>query len=393
MKCDVLIVGAGISGLYLARELAKKKIQVIVIDQSKVPGEPNFSTAGTQVSTVEKFSLPKNGIAGTVSGLGFGTSSSEQFWRSSNVIGYTLDFRKTKQLLAKEASDAGATVLWDVKATGVKKNAEECVIGTSNGDIECSYAVDAAGSSRVLFTSTGIGNHTHAPCDGIEIIVDDTLGLLTRFQHTMFVYFDVALAPFGYAWVFDNGNHTYKVGLGEADINSNRHLTSLESRLEAFVHFLIQDKTLPIVEKHGHSIFYLRNQYSVQQGRIVAIGDAAGMLNPFFGEGIRHSLYSAQFVFESIEEHIRDNSLLSGYEKKINTYKNSNWRMTAWFNKALYRKNTKDTQELYESLMKYWKYMNLDDFMNLAFGYSIRPIVKGFPHNIPLIASFIKAIL
>jgi flavin-dependent dehydrogenase len=390
MKCDVLIVGAGVAGLYLARELTKAKLQVIVIDESKNPGEPNFSTAGTFLTTVQKFSLPREGIAGEINRIGFGTSLNSHFWKTSELC--TLDFRKTKQLLANEAVSLGADVRWDVKALNIKENSDKCITGTSAGDIESKFTVDAAGSRRALLPPAR-DKKKERITEAIEVIAEDPKGILEKYFKTQFLCYDVNIAPFGYAWAFYNGNNTYKVGIVEFNIDLKQSRTPLNNRLKSYIRMLDKDEKLLIAEEHGNTLIVSQSTPAYQQGNVLAIGDAAYTINPLLGEGIRHSLYSALFAYEAITENMHNNKPLTNYEHKIRKYKNLSWQMTYKLGKALYGRNTGETQELYENFIKFGNYLNSEEIIKLARDYSLVPLLNGFPHNLPLFKSLLKTII
>ncbi len=52
MIFDVAIAGGGPAGGWLARELARAGKSIVLLERSKVAGEPNFSSAGTTFETL-----------------------------------------------------------------------------------------------------------------------------------------------------------------------------------------------------------------------------------------------------------------------------------------------------------------------------------------------------
>jgi flavin-dependent dehydrogenase len=202
----------------------------------------------------------------------------------------------------------------------------------------------------------------------------------------------VQIAPFGYAWVFDNGNNTYKIGVCEVYMQATRNLPSLNTRLDGFLQHLVGQNKLKILEKHAGTIVSFKNvPYSMN--RILAIGDAAGTINPLLEEGIRHSLYSAMFAYESIVDNISNNSPLTRYDQKIRHYKNMNWRLSNIVSSALYGKNTRNTQELYTQLVIFARCLSQTDALAIFRDYSFLPIMKHFPQNISLLKSLMRTMI
>lgn len=354
---DVIVIGAGIPGLYATRELARLSKKVLIIDQSATPGEPNYSTAGTPVETIDLFQLPKAGIASTVTRFIYATKNNEAIKDSTEPVSYVLDFRKMKILLADEVKAMGGEVQWGVRAQNFETPAPDptrstqlLTLHTNKGDFSTQYLIDASGSTGQISVQAGIREARPSTLSvGLEYIVSAQQNQLQKFDHSLSVYLDTELCPYGYAWVFDQGNQTYKVGLAEYYLDPKRGLPTLDQRLETFLKWLTKDAAQPVTteEKHGGSKFITTNFHKVHAGNILAIGDVIGAINPLFGEGIRHGLFSAKFAVEAIAA-----SNPQHYETAWKNYIGKNWKKTEFQAHLLYDKADRDTQNLYELAVK-----------------------------------------
>ncbi|EKE00278.1 MAG: hypothetical protein ACD_22C00061G0002 [uncultured bacterium] len=185
MHFDVIVVGAGIPGLFAARELSKKGLKTIVIDQSEISGEPNYSSALTPAFTVTDFDLPKDGIASEITKLSFGTMDKETVWQSAYPTSYVLDFRLMKKLLSLEVAKNGGVVEWGCRFEDVIKDGNKVMgVKTSQGEFLADYIIDATGSKALVLNKMGVKRPSNVrPSVGVEFVVRDKTGCLNYYAN------------------------------------------------------------------------------------------------------------------------------------------------------------------------------------------------------------------
>jgi geranylgeranyl reductase family protein len=105
----------------------------------------------------------------------------------------------------------------------------------------------------------------------------------------------------GYAWVFPNSD-CLVVGLGGL-IRSNG--TAFKAIFEHFLRFLGLPGELA-GQARAHPIPYGNYLRRPAHGRVLLCGDAAGLVEPFFGEGIYYALRSGEFAARAILSHADD---------------------------------------------------------------------------------------
>lgn len=387
---DVIIAGGGVAGLYTARELSKAKLKVLLIDQTSTLG----STAWTPAFTIEKFSLPKEGINASFNEVILGTLKKEKKWTSEQNIGYVMDYKRMSSLIMQQAKDNGCTIFTESTVNCLIKKKEEIVgINTSKGDFYGKYIIDATGSAGVLVSEVGLRKRVPCiPTVGIEVEVADNK-YLSKYNKGISVYFDKELFAFGYGWVSTNGTGKYKIGICEFENSSEKKIPNLEIRLEKFIKLLSNNQNFDILEKHGGSI-YAGPKFKVTNlfyKNLLGIGDTIGTINPILGEGIRHALYSSDFAVKSIIDNINKGENLNNYEKMWKKYIGSRWNISLLVSMALYEKNTQVTQNFYDTFTKFIEYLDLNEIIQIAQEFNMKPLLKKFPQNIGVITALLRA--
>jgi flavin-dependent dehydrogenase len=127
--------------------------------------------------------------------------------------------------------------------------------------------------------------------------------------------FSLGVIPWGYAWVFPRGDGL-SVGIGH--FRPRR----VDLRTELRCEMARLGIGLDAVRIHGHALpsyqappwpFWRRRpQERLSTRRCVLVGDAAGLVDPLLGEGIRYAVSSARLAARAI---LKDD--LSGYEAAI----------------------------------------------------------------------------
>lgn len=148
---------------------------------------------------------------------------------------------------------------------------------------------------------------------------------------------DVALIDFavhrGYAWFFPKGDVS-NVGVGTAD---RRQFRYLRDHFNAFVerHHLRFDHPPRIV---GHKIPTWRGVEPLHQGNVVLAGDAAGVADPFFGEGIAYAIQTGRFAADAVARFLAgDWPDLAGYTTAVQGVLGRDLRFWSMVGKTVYR--------------------------------------------------------
>jgi len=122
-----------------------------------------------------------------------------------------------------------------------------------------------------------------------EVPVDDSL-LETYADTAVFIFGASAL---GYQWVFPKADHL-SVGAGQFAADASAMRQKLESQMGRL------GITLDGAPQRGHPLPIYRDHERLSEGRVVLVGDAAGLMDPLLGEGIRHAIRSGKLGAQAI---------------------------------------------------------------------------------------------
>jgi flavin-dependent dehydrogenase len=328
---DVVIVGGGPSGAALAIGLARRGRDVLVLERSPAW---RWRACGVFTSPVTIRELAKLGLsageiatvarplpamrvetpAGTRFRLTYGDDGS--LW--SAAVG--LDRSALDSLLLERARDAGAEVR--LGAAVRKLDSDDGRIGLADGaSIKGRVVVGADGIRSIVARAAGVDRKALLPArTGLTFHVDDPGSDASR--DARMIVFDggyVGLAPIPGGRV----NVGIVVG-GRSWIERLRHdgaaavvgdvLARIPAAADDPVDWGAARRCDPIegAAPIGHRVSRCHGQ-----GWLL-IGDAAGFLDPFTGEGLHRALRSAALATDAIGAHLAgDTSALAAYDRSL----------------------------------------------------------------------------
>lgn len=367
-KHDVAIVGGGPAGSWLARELARQNRSVIVLERSPVPGEPNFSSAASPVSTTDEFDLPRSIVAGECSRLRVIGPSTAKSWNFTDTAYHVYDFRSLKQTLLQQAEQEGAQVQYGTTVTGV---CGRFSLKLDGGEIiEPKIIVDASGPSGVVANSIGLRKGlAHTPAVGMEMITK--IDFPNDMPKTLTFYLGSSWAPNGYGWVFPMKPGVYKIG-----VCTYVSKTPLRHMFDQFITRVTEHQSYHVEEIHGGALFVTGGIKHHVRGNVIAIGDSAHQTNPLGGEGVRHVLHSARFAFTSISDALDNNNvqMLQTYDRLWKRYVGLRWSLTTRIAKRAYLRFPDKT---WDRVIRLCSRLSEREIHDVLFEYRMSPVLRN----------------
>lgn len=306
-RFDAVVVGAGPAGSTAARNLALDGASVLLVDRRRFP-RPKPCGGGLTPKAYRQLDFDISDIvrarhAGTIlRGAGvppftIGDPRAE-VWMVDRVA---FDLRLVDQAVA-----AGVTFHDGESVVSVTDGGHSRVT-TSSGVYSARLVVAADGSESPIARARGLRKDRDRR---VVVALEAEAPGRSMTSNGPVIDFDI---PGGYAWIFPK-NDLLNVGLGTFDANA---FLSLRARLSAFVDRsgVVFDEAPKIV---GHRIPYGGHREPLHAGNVILVGDAAGLADGLFAEGIAYAIRSGRLAAAEAGRFVRGETAdLARYTRRI----------------------------------------------------------------------------
>ena len=292
---DVAVIGAGPAGCSAALALARSGHSVILLEKAVLP---RYKTCGGGVLARAFKHLPPN-AAGVVErsfhsvALNFsGTGMNFTATRTQPVVYMTMR-ADLDCLLAREAQTAGVQLVESCAVKRVNIQTRSVEIISDRGQFQAQFVIAADGVHSATAKAAGWPDlPALAPALEHEIyLTDEDFARFSQMPR-----FDFNTIDAGYAWVFPKRTHL-SVGI----LSTHRTCPNLQTKLADYLRELGITRVQK-VERHGYLIPLAPRPGPLVRGRVMLVGDAAGLVDPVTAEGISHAILSGQLAAAAVAE-------------------------------------------------------------------------------------------
>jgi menaquinone-9 beta-reductase len=332
---DVIVVGAGPSGSTAAYYLAQAGLNVLLIEKSRFPREKVCGDGLTPraVKSLVAMGVDVSEEAGWLRNKGLrvigGGMRLELDWPElSSWPGYGLVRTRASldEQLARRAQAAGAKLLEGTTVTGPLLDADGRITGvettaeaedkskprskSDNTEREPRSPQGETYRARVVVAADGNSSRLSVAM-GLRKRDDRPMGVAVRTYYTSPRHKDEYLESWldlwdgdrllpGYGWIFGMGDGTSNVGLGLLNTSKAFGNTDYRALLQSWLKsmpeewgYTEENRTEPV---RGAALPMGFNRTPHYYKGLLLAGDAAGMVNPFNGEGIAYAMESGELL-------------------------------------------------------------------------------------------------
>ena len=283
-----MVIGAGPAGSLTAERLARLGHDVILLEEHETPGSPVHCTGLLGLEAFDEFGLPRDLILGTAGAASFwGAAGQSVVVHSARVQATVIDRAALDAWLAGQAVASGVDLRTGCRVERIDPGPDGVTIDGRGlaRPLRARAAVVACGANYRFHRQLGFG---------MPDVFLQSAQLDTPFPEAeqVEVRFGREVAPAGFAWLVPfrrDGVARARIGLMSE--------TSSGERFAAFAASLCAragvDEPLPSPRRKMLPLGPVPRTYA---DRLVAVGDAAGLVKPTTGGGIYYGMLSGELA-------------------------------------------------------------------------------------------------
>ncbi|HEY8534900.1 MAG TPA: NAD(P)/FAD-dependent oxidoreductase [Vicinamibacterales bacterium] len=311
---DTLIVGAGPGGLEAARRLARDGFDVVVCEEHPVSGEPVHCTGVLGTEAFDEFDIPRTVILNPLSTARFFSPSGLTVEHTTATVeAVVVDRLALDQELFEAARATGARILLNCRVSGLNVTPTHVEATLQDGTrVRARSCILACGAQYRFQRELGLG------LPGV-FLQSAQLELPAGRLGDVEVRFGRDVAPGGFAWTVPvkRSHGTFaRVGLMCEDHADRRFRALVQTVRDRWQLDVPADPaSMPAPRLKMLPLAPVTRTYG---DRVLAVGDAAGLVKATTGGGIYYSLISARLASNVLAGALRTDRLharaLRGYE-------------------------------------------------------------------------------
>lgn len=303
MKVDVAIIGSGPGGALAAYELADSGLDVLLLEKQRLPRVkpcgglmPGFVRRLTDCPLDQ---LIDHRVARIDYFYRFEQPQSTQLDHPELLLSHRADFDAGIVEFAVKKSRGNVTIRDGIQLTGIDEQADGITIRTGLDTIHARAVIAADGASSDTARHLGMEPpRKHPAAIDAEIEVSEPFYEKVC-ERLIFNYFYL---PAGYGWIFPKSNRMLSCGVG----SWGSAQLPLKKIMAKYIADSIPAGDIISMVQRGHPIPAYSGPRAIATKRACVVGDAAGLVDPVTGEGIRYALISGQLAAQTVKEYLLD---------------------------------------------------------------------------------------
>ena len=318
---DVIVIGGGPAGSQAARLLARRGLEVVVLEK----GGPDHvkccagALSGRALPFLEGIQLPPSTDLKNVELI---YKNKKILYTSQSQIAKFVVRSQLDQTLREAAQKAGALIRYQTAAQQVRLFPDRVEVEVRGGKVQGRYLVGADGATGITRRLGSESPKRMAIGLEGEIFLPEALD-----KYAEKVLIDISWLSSGYAWLFPKKDRL-SVGI----VSFSGRPVALRKHFQRFIDSL----KLPSPKTHlAHPLPALAPEKLVI-GRCLLAGDATSLVDRFSGEGIAYALHSGTLAAEAIASAWEEGTSLESYQELVEEEIYSQLKITSKLQKAFW---------------------------------------------------------
>jgi geranylgeranyl reductase family protein len=309
---DVVIIGGGPGGMSAARALAANGWAVTVLEEHDQIGAPVHCTGVLAADVIDSMQVPADAVLNPLSTVKFVAPAGHAFeYTTATTEAVVIDRMVFDSELARRAAAAGAIISKGRRVTALDTTADAVQVTFADGEtLAARAAILACGANYTFQRRLGFGMPSTFLQSAQMELPADRLGEVE-------IHFGSEIAPKGFAWVVpvQRPSGTFaRIGVmaeGDAGVYFSRMLERVRDRWSM---------AAPDMAAPRRRVLPLGSVRRTYADRVVAVGDAAGLVKPTTGGGIYYSVVSGEIAGDVLNAQLAADALsasaLRDYERR-----------------------------------------------------------------------------
>lgn len=281
---DVIVIGAGVSGLVSAIELSRSGVNVVLLEEHEQVGIPSHCAGIVSSDYHEKLGIPLRSVLdlNSLYGVRFTNGSEELEFRIRNPIAKVISRKRLDLYLSEIAQGNGSRIFTTERAVALEQNSSTVTVTNERGkQFRADYAIVADGIAgrinRSVWRERKVSGVFPSAQSIARVKTDPSLAT---------VFLSNEVAPDFFAYVVPLDEELARIGVASRKHDVLRSLESVSRKLGASLIGKPHLWGIPIGDPVGRT----------RAGRVLGVGDAVGRVKATSGGGIVFGGLSARLA-------------------------------------------------------------------------------------------------
>ena len=308
---DCIIIGAGPAGSSSAYHLAQKGHSVLILDKANFPRSKSCG-GGVSPAIADWFdfdfdSVVQNHVSQVKYTFKMGDPAEVELQDVTPM--WMVERSEFDNFLIEQATGKGAEFKSGIEVREVKLAGDTWQVSTNNGQFESKYLIAADGANSKIARSLGFAEPQLVAAASLQVPGE----LSDRRKVTAF--FDFGSLKNGFMWCFPKADgYSFSAAYVR---NSKGKTDELKKQLYKYAELFDLDPTQGEYIEHPLNLW--QEKTPLHSDRFLLAGEAAGIVDPLIGEGIRPALYTGVRAAKAVDKAIAgDADALANYSETVN---------------------------------------------------------------------------